>query len=181
MQKKEGIRMENEAKPLGLTKAGKKYLRIFRRTLCLPGGKRRQAIRELKADLGREEDYKELVSHLGTPENAALALNMSQEGAVYRKSPGRLPCLIMGIIGALGLLWTILLSWLGMLTLRQGELIQSVGDASVGIIGGADGPTAVFVASPPLVHSLLQLLPCLLIAIVGFLGWYRLRYWKDKK
>ena len=169
--------MEKETHPL--TGAEKKYLRLFRRSLCLPGRRRRQAIREVKEKLGGQQDYKDLVQTLGTPENTAQARNLSEDGVVYRKSPGRLPCLILGCLGALGLIWTPMLQWIGLWSLRRGELLQSA-DASIGIIGGADGPTAVFVTSPPLLHTLLQLIPCLLIAVIGFLGWYRLRYYKEK-
>ena len=168
--------MENQSEPKGLTGAGKKYLRQFRRALCLPGSKRRTAIRELKEKLGSQEDYRQLVSALGTPENAALALNRSQEGVVYRKSPGRIPCLILGILGLVGLIWTPLVGWIQGMVLRSSLTLEQ---ASVGIIGGTDGPTAIYVTG--MSPSLLQSLPYLFIAVIGFLGWYRLRCWKEKQ
>ena len=168
--------MENDSPKKALTGAGKKYMRIYRRSLCLPGGKRRQAIRELREKLGDQQDYKALTAALGTPENAALARNRSEDGVVYRKSPGRIPCLILGWLGVVGLIWPFLLRLIAGLTLKAGEMIPPA--ASVGIIGGADGPTAIYVTGQP--HPLLQAIPCLLIAVIGFLGWYRLRYWKEK-
>ena len=50
--------------------------------------------------------------------------------------------------------------------------------ASVGIIGGADGPTAIFISSAPGLSPGLKILLWLSAALLGFFLYRRLRYVK---
>lgn len=77
-------------------------------------------------------------------------------------------CAALGAVELLGNLAGKVLLWL----YQYGHLTLGTEAASVGIIGGADGPTAVFVAySTPVWYQ--YVLPVLLIA-VGILGYRRL-------
>lgn len=81
-------------------------------------------------------------------------------------------CLVVAIVGALSLLWQggfMVLTY--MLTRNEA--------ASIGIIGGADGPTAIFVATnlAPIGYSII--VPLILL-ILGFVGFYLLGHKKRK-
>ena len=74
---------------------------------------------------------------------------------------------VYGVVKLLGGLWVNLLY----LWARAHTAISTTKAYSVGIIGGADGPTAVFVTAPVWVSYILPVL-CL---IVGIWGLWRLR------
>ena len=80
-----------------------------------------------------------------------------------RKSPWRFLCLAAAILSGLWLIVDNILPWLMLKTL-------STEAASIGIIGGADGPTAIFVTSHPagFWNDLIPLV-ILIFGIVGFL------------
>lgn len=75
-------------------------------------------------------------------------------------------CILYGGLELLGGLAARVLYW------YYGSAARDLGEAaSIGIIGGADGPTAVFVTSPGWMHCII---PVLLLAI-GILGFVWLR------
>lgn len=100
--------------------------------------------------------------------------NTQKKENTNRKSPWRFALLAVAVYGAvelLGSLWAYLLY----LMLADPFLYNSEA-ASIGIIGGADGPTAVFVTTPAWTGYILPVV-CL---VVGLWGYYRLCRCKHK-
>lgn len=76
----------------------------------------------------------EILAALGSAKQAASELTAQLPGYAFRKSPLRFICLGAAVLALLvGLLKTVT-------NLR--------GFASIGVIGGADGPTEIFIAGP---------------------------------
>ena len=108
----------------------------------------------------------EIFADLGTPETVAAELNEQMKEYAYTKSNWRWAALAGAVIAA-GML--IIRSVTGLLVLL---LNFSVGEsASLGIIGGADGPTAIFVTTAP--GGYRWLLWGLVLAMC-LLGWWKL-------
>jgi len=74
-------------------------------------------------------------------------------------------CAVYGAVKLLGALWVNLI-YLGVKV--WDDFSPQTMAVSIGIIGGADGPTAIFVTTPPWVHYLLPAV-LLVIGIWGFL------------
>ena len=126
-----------------------------------------QARRE--AGMSEEEIYAEL----GTPKQAATILNEQMKEYAYRKSPWRFGFMALAVYGTWELLGS-LIAGLAMLlfTISHSEA------SSVGVIGGADGPTAIFLTTrvPEWYH---YGVPVVLI-VVGIWGFLRLRKCRHK-
>ena len=84
-----------------------------------------------------------------------------------QKSPWRFAFLAMAAYCAMKLLDGIWINVLYLLTRAQMTISDSAA-YSVGIIGGADGPTAVFVTAPVWISYIVPVM-CLIIGILGFL------------
>ncbi|MBQ8834779.1 MAG: sodium ion-translocating decarboxylase subunit beta [Oscillospiraceae bacterium] len=82
----------------------------------------------------------EIMAELGDPKKAAAELNEQMKEYAYRKSPWRFGCLAVSCLSAGWLIW-----YWGIMSLLTGFTIRESG--SLGIIGGADGPTAIFVST----------------------------------
>ena len=154
----------------------KKYLNSIRRRLNLP----REIKNRVMADLsGSIEERREagmtdeaIMAELGTPREAATELNEQMKEYAYRKSPWRFLCLAVSGLSAAWLVW-----YWGVMSLLTGFTIGE--SASVGIIGGADGPTSIFITgSPNVVDWDIVLMVGLLIA--GVIGYWRLCRCKGK-
>lgn len=87
------------------------------------------------------------------------------------KNPWRWGCLVVAIIGALSLLWQGVIMVLAY-TLTRNEA------ASIGIIGGADGPTAIFVSTT--VAPAYSIIVPLILLILGMVGFFLLCHKKRK-
>ena len=83
-----------------------------------------------------------------------------------RKSPWRFVFQAMAVYGAVKLLGGICVNVLHLLTRTQMMLSDSQA-YSVGIIGGADGPTAVFVTAPIWTSYIVPVV-CLIAGLLGF-------------
>ena len=81
------------------------------------------------------------------------------------KNPWRFLFLAIGIYGALKLLGGI---WVMYLLLSSQTTISASEAYSVGVIGGADGPTAVFVTTPVWISYILPVI-CLIVGIWGYI------------
>lgn len=148
--------------------ACKQYAYAVERRLRLDRPTRRRVMNDLASDLQSRLDagatMAEIEAELGSPEVLAESLNAAFPAHRRTASPWR---------------W-VFAAGAALLVLR--ELLWQLPDrqASVGVIGGADGPTAVYVAGGlPDVTVL-----CLLFALTAgfvFLGWCRggspRRYW----
>ena len=118
----------------------------------------------------------EIYEEFGTPKKAAADLNEKMKAFTYRKSPWRYlfaVCAAYGAAKILGALWVNLI-YLGVRV--WDHFSPQMMAVSVGVIGGADGPTAIFVTTPPWVH---YLLPLVMLAL-GIFGFVRLSRCKRK-
>lgn len=113
-----------------------------------------------------------IYAELGTPEKAAAELNEQMKEFACRKSPWRFVFLAAAVIGGLWLAFGQLLPQLLM-------LILTTEAASLGVIGGADGPTAVFVTTSPR-ENWWDLILAAALLIAGIAGFLRLRRCKGK-
>ena len=148
-----------------------RYLKAIRRRLNLPGEIRDRVISDLRSSIQERREAgqtdREILSELGTPAQAAADLNRQMEEFTYVKSPWRWLCLVLAIGSGLSLLWG---GGLSFLTWLLNHLTQAEAN-SIGIIGGVDGPTTVFVTASPDAW-LYQLGMCLLLLVMGVFGFY---------
>lgn len=152
-----------------MNKEMEKYLKAVRRKLNMPKDAKDRVMADFVSSIQcRLEDGqtdREIISELGTPKTAAAELNEQMKEYTYVKSPWRWGCL------ALIVLCASILIHKGVRGFLAGNLTR-LEAASVGIIGGADGPTAIFVTSSPdaLLYVFGILLLLLIMGIMGFLA-----------
>ena len=158
-----------------MEKAIKTYLNAVLRRLNLPKDIKNRCISDLQttiqARMENSESWEEIQSSLGTPKEVAAELSEQMKEYVYRKSPWRYVFLALAILCALWLAW-----YLGLTMFTQ---IFANEAASLGVIGGADGPTAIFVTTSPGFDWDIVLATGLLIG--GIAGFLRLRRCKPKQ
>ncbi|MCI6639375.1 MAG: sodium ion-translocating decarboxylase subunit beta [Pygmaiobacter massiliensis] len=129
----------------------KQYLRSIERQLRLPQSVRKRVMSDLSGDIeARLEAGKapcEIFDELGTASQVAQNFNESFKKEIPTPSFWR--HFFLFAAGAVFLLWLVQMAFC---------LYQSINLAgSVGIIGGADGPTAIYVAAQPGPFGLLPL------------------------
>ena len=148
----------------------KKYIKAIERKLNMPKAVKARVMMDLVSSVqGRREAGKtdeEIFEELGSPKKAAADLNEQMKDYTYIKSPWRWVCLAIMIVCGLALIFGGTAGFLAFL------LSASVAD-SVGVIGGVDGPTAIFV-SAPFDYIWYQTGIILLILMMAILGFYRL-------
>ena len=122
-----------------------KYLRAVRRRLNMPKALKDRVMADFlcSIDARREDGQKEevILEELGNPKQAAKELNRQMQEYTYRKSPWRWGSLGLAIFSGL------CLAYKGLPSLLLVLFNKANNAASVGIIGGADGPTAIFVTN----------------------------------
>ncbi len=141
----------------------KKYINSVERKLNLPCEIRIRVMNDFCSSIvARRESGmtdEEIYAELGSPKKAAADLNAQMEEFAYRKSPWRYLFAAFAACGAAELLGQ-LLAWI-LIFFMKGS--AHFGDSSaVGIIGGADGPTAIFVTAT------IDTFPTTLLAVVLF-------------
>jgi len=122
----------------------RKYLRRIARRLRFPNDIKNRICTDLqttiliKLESGAPEDA--ILRELGSPKAVADEFHSQMADLIRSKSPVRFFCLAAGILSALVLM--------GKLALRfyLNDLINGM-TRSIGIIGGADGPTSIFVTT----------------------------------
>lgn len=157
--------MMNEAQ-----KKMKRYTNAVERKLNMPREVRARVMTDFISSIqGRRESGQSdeaIFAELGSPKKVAAELNEQMKDYTYVKSPWRWACVGIILLCCLSLICggvAGILSW--MLTRSEAN--------SLGIIGGADGPTAIFVTTSP-DHFLYQAGISLLIMLMALLGFYRL-------
>lgn len=165
-----------------LSPIARRYLRAVKRELCLRGADRKQALKALKESFrGIRCSYGDFITRFGSPLQTADMLNHSIEGYVFDKSDLRIPCMALGIAGALVAAYRIAYgAFLRFLASSAAAIEIMTDSASIGVIGGADGPTSIFITTAAASHSQLITMLGLLLAAAGFTGFYLLRYRKHK-
>lgn len=154
----------------------KRYLGAVNRRLNMPKRYRRRVLSDLESSIAARheagESDEEILQALGTPKQVAEEMNAQMLPHTLRKSPWRFAALALGVLGALIVLfegvWPVAL--LG-------------ANASLGVIGGADGPTAIFVTSVQKEVGFLsaEMLIGALLLLAGVAGYFLLRRCPRKK
>ena len=105
-----------------------------------------------------------------------MVSQMSKTSKEYksRKNPWRFAFLALAIVG----FWELAGGYILMLILRISTVLP-MNASSVGVIGGADGPTAIFVTSN--VQSWFHYVLAVLMIVVGIVGFVKLRNPESKE
>ena len=152
------------------------YIKAVKRRLNLPSDIKKRVMNDFvcsiqsRREAGKTEE--EIFAELGTAANVAEELNEQMKEFTYVKSPWRWSCLVVAILSAISLIWKGIMG-VFVYTIAHNE------SASIGIIGGADGPTAIFVATSPASIGYTIVTPLILL-IVGVVGFYFLGHKKRK-
>ena len=156
--------MTNEQKEM------KRYMTAIERRLDLPREIRARVMTDLQSSIAARREAGQsdaaIFEELGSPGAVAAELNEQMKEYAYVKSKWRWAALAGAVIAAGMLVFkgiTGLLAWL-----LNAAVSESAG---VGIIGGADGPTAIFVTAAP--DGFSWLLWVLVLAMCA-LGWWKL-------
>lgn len=142
-----------------------RYLRAVRRRLSLSGQMKDRVMDDLRSSINERREAgqtdAEIFAALGPAKQAAQL-----PGYAFRKSPLRFVCLGAAVLALLaGLLKTVT-------NLR--------GFASVGVIGGADGPTEIFIAGPQ-IFDWADVIAAGIVLVLGLIGYLLLRRLPPKK
>lgn len=145
----------------------KKYMNAVKRKLNLPGDVKQRVMADLESSIqsrreaGQTEE--EIMAELGTPAQVAAELNEQMKEFAYVKSSWRWACLALAVVSGLAFLSK------GLMNLLVAAITYAERQ-SVGIIGGTDGPTAIFVTQSPdsAVYSMLMSGLILVMSILGF-------------
>lgn len=164
----------------------KRYVNAIERRLHLPRDVKARVMSDfgssIQARRERGMSDEEIYEELGSPKKAAQELNEQMKAFAYRKSPWRFLFLGLAILSG-G--WLVLYQ----LLLRFGMLLDTLKisffpseSASVGIIGGADGPTAIFVTGTTAMGQGFDWdVPIMVLLLaVGLLGYVLLRRCRHK-
>lgn len=150
----------------------RRYVRAVRRRLNLPKDVKDRVMSDFVSDISAREEAgltdAQIYAELGNPKKAAADLNEQMKEYAYRKSPWRFVFLAMAAVSGGWLVQRRLVIWL--IGSVIGAVYHPVESASVGIIGGADGPTAIFVTAKSSFdwNGFLMLL-LLVTGVIGFL------------
>ena len=161
----------------------KKYVNAVERRLNLPREIKARVMSDFSSSIQARRESglsdEEIYAELGSPKKAAADLNEQMKEYTYRKSPWRfvfLACAAYGGAKLLGGLWVNLVYWFCVLFMDIRSQFVPNEAYSIGVIGGADGPTAIFLTTPVWMH---YLLPAAALA-VGIWGYLRLRKCRKK-
>ena len=153
----------------------KRYLSAIRRRLNMPKDLKDRVMSDFLCaiDARREngQTMEQIMEELGDPKKAAADLNEQMKAYTYRKSPWRWFCFALSVVCAL------VLGKGGVRGLLAAALTGANAAVSTGIIGGADGPTAIFVTTTPeLLQRTYGLTTLLLVmGVIGFIALSRIR------
>ncbi len=159
----------------------KKYVNAVERRLNLPREVKVRVMADFTSSIQARREAgqtdADIYAELGTAQKAAADLNEQMKEFAYRKSPWRYLFAACAVYGAAELLAGLLAGALLLFYQIQAHLTPNVDFASaVGIIGGADGPTAIFVTTP----GWGTYINAVLILCIGIWGYLRLSRCKRK-
>lgn len=145
----------------------KRYMTAIERKLNLPRDVKNRVKSDLQSSIaarreaGQTDDA--IYAELGSPKAVAAELGEQMKEYAYVKSKWRWAALAAAVFAGLMLVFH------GIQALLVCLLNLSVSEQnSLGIIGGADGPTAIFVTST---WTPADMIPWLLLLVMGLLGW----------
>lgn len=145
----------------------KRYMHAIERRLNLPRDVKARVMTDLQSSVAARREAGQtdgqIYEELGEPSAAAAELNEQMKEFAWRKSKWRWAAL--GAAAFAGLM-LVLHGGCGLLV---SLLNLSVAEQnSLGVIGGADGPTAVFVTTT---WTPEDMIPWVLVLVMGLLGW----------
>lgn len=157
----------------------KKYTNSIERRLNLPLKVKERVMSDLISSIAARREAgmtdEEIYMELGSPQKVADELNEQMKEFAYRKSPWRIVFLAAALYGGTELLGGLIPNMLYLL-MRLKAYFAPGEDTSIGIIGGADGPTAIFVTTPVWTSYVVPIV----LVVVGIWGYLRLRKSKQK-
>lgn len=153
----------------------KKYVNSIERRLNLPLNLRARVMNDFSTSIcarnEQGESYEDIMKSLGSPDKVAAELNEQLKDFTYRKSPWRFACLLLALCSLMWIIFWGLMPWIS-------TFMSSI--ASESIIGGADGPTSIFVTKANIV-TWREILVCLVLTALGIFGFVRLSHCKNKR
>lgn len=165
-----------------MTKEEKKmcrYTKAVRRRLDLPKEWKDRVMCDFLSSITARREAgmtdAQIYAELGSPQKAAAELNEQMKEFTYRKSPWRYLFGVCALYGGVQLLRGVWYN-LVLIGMQIWVKLSEPRAATIGIIGGADGPTSIFVTTPAWTHYL----GAILLLAVGILGFLRLSRCKKK-
>lgn len=154
----------------------KKYTNAVERRLNLPWDVRVRVMYDFISSIAARREAgmsdEQIYAELGTPREAAADLNEQMKEFAYVKSPWRWAALAAAVVGAMLLVYDGVMGfWVRMLNRSLNEV------GALSIIGGADGPTSVFVATTTGPDETIL---WLMLTAMGILGFWNLSRCKRK-
>ena len=153
----------------------KRYMTAIERKLNLPRDVKVRVMTDLQSSVAARREAgqtdEEICAELGTPKAVAAELNEQMKEYACSKSKWRWAALAAAVIAGVMLIFEGILGllvWLLNLTMNH--------PSEIGIIGGADGPTAIFVTTST--GPGYDWLMWLLVLVMGLLGWWKLNHMK---
>jgi len=119
-----------------------------------------------KLEAGQTEDA--ILADLGSPAEVAAEFNRQMADQIPKQSPWRIVCLIAAFVSAAVLLGKVAIH------LLVNDFINGM-TRTVGIIGGADGPTSVFITSSVTERVDGSFFFWLAILVAGITGYFLLK------
>lgn len=153
----------------------KRYVNAIERRLNLPMEIKARVMSDFASSIAARREAgqsdEEIYAEFGPPKKAAADLNEQMKEFAYWKSPWRYAFAVLALYGGVRL-FAFLLPQLMYWGLRLWAYFQP-NAASVGIIGGADGPTTIFITGlgSPIATFLMSIIP--LLAIVAGIWGFR--------
>lgn len=149
----------------------KKYTNSIERKLNMPLDLKQRVMTDFISSISARREAgqtdESIYAELGTPGKVAADLNEQMQEFTYVKSPWRWACLALAVLSGIVMLFGGIME---LITFLFNKAINS----SIGIIGGADGPTAIFVTTSP-DATVYQVGICLLLLVMGLIGFFALR------
>lgn len=154
----------------------KRYMTAIERRLNLPREVKVRVMTDLQSSIAARREAgqsdEEIYAELGTPREVAAELNEQMKEYAYTQSKWRWAALAAAVIAGVMLIFE------GLIGLLVWLLNLSVNEAgSLGIIGGADGPTVLFVTSN---WTPADMVPWLVLLAMGLIGWRTLSRLRTK-
>ena len=150
----------------------KRYMTAIERKLSLPREVKARVMSDLQSSVAARREAgqtdAEIFGEMGTPETVAAELNEQMKEYAYTKSKWRWAALAGAAVAGWKLIFesiTGFVVWLLNFSVNE--------SASLGIIGGADGPTAIFVTTAPIGYRWLL---WVLVLVMGLVGWWKLSH-----
>ena len=156
----------------------RKFANAVARRLRMPKEVRARVMSDFESSISARleagEGAQDILDSLGSAKKAATELNEQMKEYTYTKSRWRFAFLGAAVVGGAYLLGQLV-------TMALVYALTGNEAASMGVIGGADGPTAIFVSTPVDGAAVeLKLALAVLALAAGIFGFWKLSHMKRK-